>query len=176
VSSHSIWMCKRPTPAGTARPAQRALARCGLPACNQTKIAAAVSFKSWCQTSRQHATVHASTSTSASTADVILPRWHRQKLARCCHCPLDPDSCRPRLTVVATMHTPLGDLAPPLLSYARSALRTDAFVIRQPAQTASHASLSDPFERSCTSLALSYACITIEDIKTIAPTSKQPGP
>jgi hypothetical protein len=74
------------------------------------------------------------------------------------------------------MHTPLGDLAPPLFLYACSAFRADAFVIRQPAQDASHASLSDPFERSCTSLALSYACITIEDIKTIAPTSKQPGP
>ena len=36
--------------------------------------------------------------------------------------------------------------------------------------------LSDPFERSRTSLALSYVYITIEDIKTIAPTSKQPGP
>ena len=61
-------------------------------------------------------------------------------------------------------------------AYTRPAFRTDAFVIRQPAQDVSHASLSDPFERSCTSLALSYACIPIEDIKTIAPTTKQPGP
>lgn len=44
------------------------------------------------------------------------------------------------------MHTPLGDLAPPLSSHARSALRTDALVIRQPAPNASHALLPDPFD------------------------------
>jgi hypothetical protein len=44
------------------------------------------------------------------------------------------------------MHTPLGDLAPPLSSHARSALRTDALVTRQPAPNASHALLPDPFD------------------------------